>query len=169
MKNIMYALSIILTLVACNKQKKIKIDTKIELPAATQTGANTSGCTINGINYAAYGSEKGAYPGPSFSGPNSVYNLWGAKEIETYFSDRYLRISIDENPIVGDNSAKFNSEMKVQGQVQYYYLTKSRPHTLIVSKYGNGIIACNYDFWVKNYREPFDEIHIADGRFDLKY
>lgn len=59
MKKLILLLTIILTLFSCNKDDNKSQNPIDQLPPATQTGANTAGCLVNGEAFLPKGTSLG--------------------------------------------------------------------------------------------------------------
>jgi len=159
-----------------------------ELPPATQSGANTFGCKINGVNWVANGSNDSFYPNatncwiyvnrsildtipPQYQLSISAYNLNGSS----------FELQIGQEPFIGTYNLNTNTSPKnpLLYKSNYgIYLNQSIGFTtdslnhygyIKISKYDkiNFILSGEFQFdAIDNLTK--EVIHITEGRFDLR-
>jgi hypothetical protein len=175
--NILYMLlfALISTFANCKKNNTPPED---QLPPATQTGANTFGCLVNGVVLTNIG----------YDGNNSNYRLFvdptfqnGSFQIRVYSfkNSKYEKININSNDInnegtfdvIGNNGPLFVDYNNENGSCNFNqsstcYL-KGR---LKITRYDilNGIFSGTFQFNMKDPNFSCDTIRITDGRFDKK-
>ena len=169
-------LSASLIFIACSKE----VD---ELPPATQTGANTFGAKINGVNWAP--AKFGIVPSSNlleafYSGPNSVIIKAGnfsASPTETVFE---LQISgLDSTGVY-----HLNKDVTRPSAESYAYYVKrkitpedewitSDEHTgtVIITRFDRNekIISGTFELTAGSLYNPGEFITVTEGRFDVKF
>ena len=162
---------------ACKKNKN-NTEPADQLPPATQTGANTFGCLVNGVTFINKGND----------GNYSNYRLFvdptfqnGAFQIRVYklLNSKYERININSNDIhstgtfnvTGNNGTLFIDYSNDNGTCNFNqsancYLKGS----LNITRYdiSNGIFSGTFQFNIKDPNFNCDTIRITEGRFDKK-
>lgn len=164
------------TTLSCKKESPNK-----QLPAITQSGANTFGCFVNGKAYIPYGYNGTGTPNPRTQfdiGLNglpyfgivamqlnknheseglvqvSFRNLIG---IGNYNVPNDFNFSVGWNKIIGRNCGMITFDSTIQkwggGTITKYDLT-------------NGIISGTFNFKYKTL--TCDTVYVTDGRFDYK-
>jgi Family of unknown function (DUF6252) len=170
-------LAVTLSASKCKKTSPTQLE---QLPPATQTGANTFGCLLNGVAFTPGGG--GLLDqilivqfDPTFQGGRLSIK---AKRI--FNSTEYITMSIGGDSIL--LSGTFNLGYKTKYKVYYFdsrklcdVLTYSTPAPSIVTgkleiikfDYNSRIISGIFDF---NISMPnCDSIKATDGRFDVKF
>lgn len=153
--------------------------TQNTLPPATQTGANTAGCYVNGIlllpkngSQAIGGSPKYGLKANSFSGGYYFY-------IQDYTQNRYLFIYLPDISM-GVGVYKINQSNGIdtpagssdQNQMYLQYGGKeyiSSPNCGIfnLTKYAAPIISATFSATLYNKANPSETIQITEGRLDI--
>lgn len=178
MRNLLLILLTTFTLSCCNKDDDNKPKTELEkLPPATQTGAQTFGCLIDGKAFvppkfginaprAFYQFVGGAYTlsfGGSTSGtPNLKSVLIGAIDVPAIVTSSY-QLKFEE-------SGNFHSEYLIGGGTIFSGgTTNVNPGILIITRFdpSNFIISGTFEFTVLD--DNGNEIKITNGRFDMQY
>jgi len=167
-------LAALLTLSQCKKDNADPLD---KLPPATQTGANTFGCLINGQAW----TPKGYNGAPNYSvsydpsyrnGTLNVsayrYTGTGANDFQTvgFFSDSLRSIGSYPLTIVGHQEAVFIDLVtgcRFQSRDNHY-----RRGTLTITRLDlqAGVISGTFAFTL--YKPGCDSIRVTNGRFDKK-
>ena len=162
---------------ACKKDKT-NVEPADQLPLATQTGANTFGCLVNGELFINKGAD----------GNNSNYRLTvdpnfqnGSLQIRVYSlqNNKYKKININSNNInsvgtynvFGNGGPLFidfineNTQCSFNQNINCYLNGR-----LIVTRYDifNGIFSGSFEFKLKDPSYNCDTIRITEGRFDKK-
>jgi hypothetical protein len=174
----MLLLLTLLTLADCRKDDSPQ-DCPPDLPCATQTGANTFGCYIDGVPWVAKVEPNVLDP---TSHPFEVsydetgyggFNNNNVKIKARYHStEKYDFFSILFAPLINVGDIEFDSLAYTNFLFRYsqksYYLDRSFPHNLNISKLDTvkRVLSGSFYFTVIN---SDDTIKITDGRFDLKY
>jgi len=152
-----------LYLSACNK-----IYIEPNLPAETQTGANTFGCKVNGkkwIPKAWFVFNMGA------SWYNGSFRIWEVRYTNTPKVDQQISIRVES--VNGTGSYVLNKIHHVQFRNQLnscdYNTDSLNTGHLIITKLDtiNKIISGRFDFKVKQAGCP--DIEVSEGRFDYNY
>ncbi|MFD2718626.1 hypothetical protein ACFST9_07855 [Hymenobacter monticola] len=155
------------------------------LPPATQTGANTGGCLVDGERFIATGTSGTllSNPIPALSGGfynDSVYwlsmrcstprgiahvTLYAhAQTAGTYPFNRRVASVGGAMPRFGYGSVSFSNPYE-------YYVTDARHTGRLVLTYANknaGISAGTFEFAAVNVRDSTNSIKVTYGRFDSK-
>ncbi len=169
-----FFLVIICLAVACSK--KDICDNPIDcLPPATQTGAGTIGCLINGQPFSPGGSQ--------FSGPTQQANYNTDLEGELYFS--LIAINKKTNKAIGINISGMEINQGETYDLRYdeeisklviydsgfsiYETGYSHTGEITFFKFDdiNGIVSGT--FWFDAINEEGEVVEIREGRFDMKY
>ncbi len=171
-------------LAACSIFASCKKDKQQEdtLPPATQTGANTFGCYINGKLYVPKGFEQNR---PNFSmvvDPNFQNGNFG---ISTFNSQLKIRINFGSNDIksvgvfyINDTSKPLLIDVLNENENCYFnpsYICISSGNckvtgNLQITRYDltNSIFSGTFQFTLYNPSMGCDTIHLTKGRFDKK-
>jgi hypothetical protein len=185
MKNV-YLLSLLfLSAVICLspscKKHDDNIDPLSQLPPATQTGANTSGCLVNGQAYLTSGS--------TFGGPikqcnyiylNGGYNFFvegyakeSSKSTGLYIRTDSLAISEGQTFVFktwthGYASAGYDVAYSPSGY-DSYTTNNSVSGQLHITKFDQTKQIISGTFFFNAVNSKGDTVHVTDGRFDMKY
>ena len=143
-----------------------------ELPPATQTGANTFGCLINGEPWYNRG---GQFNDPDVSAGygNNFLSVYG-RAIDPFISDKYDRINITfHNPSVGNSSPipgwNLPFRLTYEDYVFYRLDTLSRiTQSLTRFDLDMQIASGTFAFTAIN-DELMDTLVVTDGRFDVEF
>lgn len=162
--------------IGCNNDDNEPDNPTDQLPPATQTGAQTFGCLINGepflpknfgqnrLNVFVQTINGNYYLGMISSSSDNQTIIVGATEVQDLKPGVYSLS--DEEP--GSFSASYkqvvNSTESINGKT-----TSESPGTITITKFDpvNFILSGNFEFKVKD--ENNNLIKITDGRFDLIY
>lgn len=177
MKNILVLALVALSLVGCKKD----VD---ELPAPTQTGANTFGAKVDGEFWVPQGF--GIVPTTPiiearYSGGNSVFinaRNFSSSPTETEFEIYLQNITGPGTILLNQNTANYPSQSASYG---YYVKRKIRPlfeyitsaqHTgrVEVTKFDteHHIISGTFEFQGADKTDPSQTVTVTEGRFDVK-
>jgi len=166
-------LAALLGLSQCKKKDPAPAD---QLPPATQTGANTFGCLVNGQAWTPSGndgtSNYSLYYDPSYR--NGTLNIGAyryansnsnSKQLITIYSDS-LR-SVGNYFLVKDGRQEAFFKDRATG-CEFLGGTYYRRGTLIITRLDlqSGIIAGTFSFTL--YKPGCDSIRVTQGRFDKK-
>ena len=184
MKNLfLTGLAIILFLPACKKK-----DPEASLPAATQMGANTGGCLINGQPFVATtsGGNLLSNPTPALFGGfafDSVYyvQLNGKLnnervEISLFIrSDHVGTYPLDKDtqyyPQATPKQVLNHATYRFANNQNEVYVTDAQHTGQVVLTYANvatGISAGTFEFTAASQADPTKTVTITNGRFDRK-
>ncbi len=174
-KSILYAfLALLPVFLSCKKNNKPK---EKQLPAATQIGANTFGCYVNGKLYTNSGYDS---PFPNFRlviDPGLDYNL----DVQTYnYRAANSRLGFSGFGIRGVGIYQINSNSTIY---PHYAQDANSNNCLFISDPSNykigflkitkydlsaGIISGEFEFTLFDSTIYCDTIKITQGRFDKK-
>ncbi|CAM4188620.1 hypothetical protein [Gillisia limnaea] len=163
-----------LSFVSCSKQDDC--DNPVDcLPPATQTGAGTIGCLINGEVFRPGGSQ---FPGPT---QRAVYNT--SVEGKYYFSltaknrstNKSIGILLRDQQIGEGETYFLISEGEFTNFAVYniniieFQTNNEFTGEITFSKFDdiNGIVSGT--FWFDGINEEGEIVEIREGRFDMKY
>nr|WP_315201185.1 hypothetical protein [uncultured Flavobacterium sp.] len=187
MKTTIATLISIAMLGACTSDKPA--DYNPQLPAITQTGANTFGCKINGVIMIPRDAKIEGVPGGTLpkgieysSNRNDLYNLdyeqIEAKDcLETNRGALFIKLYKVFNKeaslypianVIGGFSADWGDTTYIQ--VLYknaFYGSIENTGNVQITKYTKEIISGTFSCTLKNKNNPNDVIEITDGRFDF--
>lgn len=179
MKNLLFLLTVTLTLSCCNKNDDDQPPTNpIDLlPPATQTGAQTFGCLINGEVFipprfgnnaprAFYQFVDGGYTlsvyGSISGGPNLKSINIGAIDVPPISETNYQ--------LKSEESGNFIGKYNIGGGIVFQGITSDdMPGNLTITNFDedNFIISGIFEFIVLD--NDGNEINITNGRFDMNY
>lgn len=177
MKKLLILLLITFTLSCCNKDEDQPIAEIDKLPPATQTGAQTFGCLIDGKAFvppkfgtnapsAFYQFVGGSYTlsiyGSTDGGSNLKSILLGALDVPAITTTNY--------PLKSEENGNFLGKYLIGGGIAFSGITSnSNPGILTITRFDttNFIISGTFSFTVLNNNG--NEIKITDGRFDMQY
>ncbi len=165
-KLILFALSLQL-FVACNKDDDKPQNPIDQLPPATQTGANTFGCLINGEPFVVSNTsnQTAIYQG-------GVLQIGGSIDNSDMDVNIILRISesISINTIYSLTNITFNQSLFINnGNGCYYDFANTISGSVTITNFDqtNFIIAGTFNFSTET--NECENITITNGRFDLQY
>lgn len=177
MKNILALAFLALFLSSCKKD----ID---ELPAPTQTGANTFGAKVDGEFWVPQGF--GIVPTAPliearYSGNNSVFinaRNFASSPTETEFELYLQNVTGPGTILLNQNTSNYPNHRASYGyfvrrriRPLFEYITSAQ-HTgkVVVTHYDNekGIIAGTFEFRAADKTEPSETVTVTEGRFDVK-
>ena len=187
MKNLLLLLLTTFTLSCCHKNDDDQPISEIEkLPPATQTGANTAGCLVNGVAF---------LPKGYFTTGNLVCNYIDGKDFALDISERIMQgandnirsiVVISENQNLHDNVGVTyqlkenanNSNSKFGAYIinadappsPNYYSTNSTvigELKITYHNYRNEIISGT--FWFDSVNSNGQKVEVRNGRFDIHY
>ena len=169
---------------SCKKSNPAPVDPLSQLPPATQTGANTFGCLVNGQAFlpsSNFSSGQTPYQ-CNYIYTNGGYNFFvaGSNSDNTGGSITEIALSTTLLPISqGQTLTLQNYNTAGQACGEYAFITggillySTTPRVsgqLYISKLDpvNQIVSGTFSFKAVNSTKP-DTIHVTDGRFDMKY
>jgi hypothetical protein len=175
-------LLLLCSIVLCSSQCK-KNNTNVledQLPPATQTGANTFGCLVNGKVYVPSGYSGGTKPNPHFVyeiGLNGLPTLnMSADKIENTNYKGSIFLSIGNLNHLGTYNYPVDMNFSV-GWVDVIGTCGTIAFDTTIKKWGGGIITkldipnriISGTFSCKFKTLQCDTVFITDGRFDIKF
>ncbi len=167
------------------KCKKDSVNLIDRLPPATQTGANTFGCLVNGQVFL----PKGVLFGPPFITSSYVYltrpnatgnyfNVSGTKKnsntnesVSINLEDLNLvqgqKYILKNYPNVGEAFAQYYT-VDLKGNINSYITNSIFNGELYISKFeeAKGIISGN--FWFDAVNSKGEKVEVREGRFDVR-
>lgn len=192
MKNLLFLFTTVFTLTCCSKDDNKPTD---QLPSATQTGANTAGCYINGeLLIPKNGSQ--AIGGPPIYGlkvgagndfnlpiigddywqleiankkdPNSSGIILWIKNMQNGSGDYIVEQSNGELYTDGPDNNQIIAGVKINGVYKTYWSGASAGKITITRfDYANGIYSGTFNATLYNRDDPSEKIQVTDGRFDI--
>jgi hypothetical protein len=177
MKNLILTFAFLIVFIACDKDDN-KPKTELEkLPPATQTGAQTFGCLIDGKAFipAKFGSNA---PRAFYQFVGGSYTLGisagkgGGTELISVIIGALDILPISENTFAlkSEQSGNFLAKYLIGGGFDLNVTTTdNNPGTIIITNFdpANFIISGTFEFSVID--NSGNEIKITQGRFDLNY
>lgn len=179
MKNIIIIIILSLSLFLWGCKKEPITEPPQTLPEATQIGANTFGCKVNGKVVSAF-----TICEPT--GTGGIQN-WGNEFTESCcyikrlnWDSTNIRYSLHSNNLVIELRSKnnisvgdvlFDVEVRQgsnNGTYQYYYLENNIGNKLTLTKRTSNIHAGEFEFYAMNQIDSTDILHITEGRFDIR-
>ncbi|TAE41620.1 MAG: hypothetical protein EAY66_01310 [Sphingobacteriales bacterium] len=175
LKNILVLLcSLLLLSASCKKPSKNPID---NLPPATQTGANTFGCLVNGEVFLPKGSGFG---GPvlrcQYVFDNGFYTLYLSASNRAQDINKSIRLVIKDidlspNLYVLNNDSTSKGEYSTINNLLFtnsYKTTLNNTGNLRINYWnpGKGVLSGNFSFDAVN--SIGEKVEIREGRFDVK-
>ncbi len=176
-KLLLYSALLLLTQCSKCKNDPNPADPAGQLPPATQTGANTFGCLVDGKVWTPYGNNSYSNYTVSYD-PNyrkgtlnvSAYRYVdkGANDYQTigFFSDSLRRVGSYPLTILGHQEAVFIDNVtgcKFQSRDIYY-----RRGILTITRLDQQAGIVSGTFWFTLYKPGCDSVRVTNGRFDKK-
>ena len=173
MKNIILILITTFTLSCCNKEDDNPQNPIDQLPLATQTGANTFGCLINGEPFVVTNTslQTAIYQdgGLLIGGQKNINN--NLTQVSVFISETSIGEIISENNsyVLNSNSVP-KGEYYIENQNCFYFTSSNYTGSLMITKIDNINFIISGKFEFKSISENCaDIINITNGRFDLQY
>ncbi|TYB78046.1 hypothetical protein ES676_02185 [Bizionia saleffrena] len=174
MKKLFLLLTIITTFSCCNKNDDDQPTNPIDqLPPATQTGANTFGCLINGDAFIVSNTSNqvAIYQGGGLliGGQKDINNL--LSQINMFISESIIGEIISENNtyILNTNSVP-KGEYYTESQNCFYFTSNDYTGGLSITRFDNTNFIVSGTFEFKSKSDNCEGIiNITNGRFDLQY
>lgn len=178
MKKLILLLILTLSLSCCNKDDDTPKTELEKLPPATQTGAQTLGCLINGV----------AFVPPKFgaNAPSAFYQLInGTYTLSIYGATsggpnlKGINIGCLDMPLIQQTTYQLKEELvnnyfgeyNIGGGITFSgSSTTENPGTLTITRFDpiNFIISGTFSFKAKEIYTG-EIVEITDGRFDMQY
>ncbi len=163
----------------CNCNKSVT-SPENQLPPATQTGANTFGCLINGQAFLPGGNVGG------LTGLHPVYCSYGNNitigGLHNYISVQSVSLITDSLKIEEGQTYTLKENIPGEASAAYFfgedgigqnnYATNNSSNwsgQLIISKLDTINQFISGTFWFKAIDSNGDSVNVTDGRFDLRY
>ena len=159
---------ILLTTLMClwcaSSCKKNEVKVWTELPPATQTGANTIGCLVDGQLWAT-GKLMGSFKFPAMSATYLDHGTYVNLNFGAQGKEGLMGFIIN-NPKIGDNGAKVNWSFKFKPNCTSYteILSGIQITKMDLEK---GILSGLFAFDVPCSEDADRVLHITEGRFDM--
>ena len=174
-----------LLLTAGCKKEKSELE---KLPAATQSGANTAGCLVNGKVFVAtgWGSGMGKVPGINVAiAYDSIYWLnlnsehSGQRATISLFLNNLkatgiypLQVTTPILPTAGPEQCANYMAYVPDGYAGDTYVTNTRQMgqvTITAFDYNRHVVAGTFEFTAGNLTTPGKTIRVTNGRFDTRH
>ena len=173
MKNIILILITTFTLSCCNKEDDNPQNPIDQLPLATQTGANTFGCLINGEPFVVSNTsnQTAIYQdgGLLIGGQKSINN--NLTQVSIFISETSIGEIISENNsyVLNSNSVP-KGEYYIENQNCFYFTSSNYSGSITITKLDNINFIVSGTFEFKSISDNCEGIiDITNGRFDLQY
>ena len=157
----MFLVMFLLSGIGCTKEDDIN-----ELPPATQEGANTFGCKINGVVYKCSGYRGDTWAFIRFDGVSGYYvdgqfNINASISKNEIHKGRQIGISfncIENQPDIYREGIKYQLQSPMEG-----YDSKVE-----ITRFDKDVIAGTFQMKVQFDDDPDRTYEITEGRFDIK-
>ena len=183
MKNLLLLLLTTFAISCCNKGDDDQPKTELEkLPPATQTGANTAGCLVNGVAFL----PKGYFPtgnlfcfyqdGENFSLSIGERSLIGSNDVIKNINIASLNQNLHDNIGVvfplseyGLNSkyGTYNINAVSPPDPNYYSTNSTVTGELIITYYNFNPAIISGTFWFDAINSSGQKVEVRNGRFDV--
>lgn len=179
MKNIPYLLLCLLALLHPNCRKDQDQDCPPDLPCATQTGANTFGCYINGVPWVAkvepdvWAPTAHAIAATYDETSYLSYNNNFASVSGRYYGNTYSSLSFSFMPLKTEGDVILDSliyyRFRYRDSSTVYDIYPALNYDIDITKLdtNNRILSGRFRFDAKS--NAGEVIKITDGRFDVRY
>lgn len=179
MKNLILILLTAFTLSCCNKDDDNPIAEIDKLPPATQTGANTAGCLVNGIAFLPKGNFPGINPLLYQDGVNFVLFIGEEKDgkiksLGVFSGNQHLEVETIYN--LGQNNNDGNSKYGIYSidavtppNLNYYTTTNIYNGELKITHHDFSNRILSGTFWFDAVNSSGENIKVREGRFDRHY
>ena len=173
MKRILLLLLTTFTLSCCNNEDDKPQNPIDQLPPATQTGANTFGCLINGEPFVVSNTsnQTAIYQGGGLliGGQKSIDNNFS--QVSIFISETSIGEIISENNsyVLNSNSVP-KGEYYIENQNCFYFTSSNYSGSITITKLDNINFIVSGTFEFKSISDNCEGIiDITNGRFDLQY
>ena len=173
MKKTILLLLTTLTLSCCNKDDDKPTNPLSQLPPATQTGANTFGCLINGEPFVVSNTSQqtAIYQdgGLLIGGQKNINN--NPTQVSMFISEANIGEIIAENNLYVLNSNSVpKGEYYIENQNCFYFTSSNYTGAITITKLDNINFIVSGTFEFKSISDNCEGIiDITNGRFDLQY
>ncbi|HRZ31582.1 DUF6252 family protein [Flavobacterium sp.] len=173
MKKLILLLLTAFTLSCCNNDDDKPQNPIDQLPPATQTGANTFGCLINGEPFVVSNksNQTAIYQGGGLliGGQKSIDNNFS--QVSIFISETSIGEIISENNsyVLNSNSVP-KGEYYIENQNCFYFTSSNYSGSITITKLDNINFIVSGTFEFKSISDNCEGIiDITNGRFDLQY
>lgn len=173
MKKLILLLLTAFTLSCCNNDDDKPQNPIDQLPPATQTGANTFGCLINGEPFVVSNTsnQTAIYQGGGLliGGQKSIDNNFS--QVSIFISETSIGEIISENNsyVLNSNSVP-KGEYYIENQNCFYFTSSNYSGSITITKLDNINFIVSGTFEFKSISDNCEGIiDITNGRFDLQY
>jgi len=178
MKNIILAITVLLLFNCCNKKDDEPINPIDQLPPATQTGANTAGCLVDGKAFL----PKGFIAGGNlnlFYNDGLNFGLSIGEKINGTLKNINVT-SLNQNLMVGEiyslqtfeeNSkyGLFSIDVFAPPSPDFYQTTSTITGELIITYHDFDNAILSGTFWFDAINSKGEIVEVREGRFDMEY
>lgn len=187
MKNLLFLFLILqLTLFSCSKDDNKSQKPIDQLPPATQTGANTAGCLVNGEAFLPKGTSLGGPILSCFYQQNQYgYHLGLSIVNKTFDIDKVINVAANPSQLVEnttyslidikDNSVSYISnfgEYTIYSNVSSpisFETTNTVTGELKITKLDTQQRIISGTFWYDAINTNNEKVQVREGRFDMHY
>ncbi len=169
MKKFILLLALTLTLSCCNKDDNPPADPLSQLPPATQTGAGTFGCLVNGVPYVDNSGDFNCFyqlvNGEYYFGITASIN--NEEDLQIDIGSLKSQLLEGEIPLLEREDGKFYAFLSFDCICPQGKTNSIKPGILNVTKFDNqnNIISGTFEFVVVN-PSTGKTYNITNGRFD---
>jgi hypothetical protein len=145
----------------------------VSLPAATQSGANTGGFALDGVNHRADSSVKSwnSNVNAYYYYPISIEHApWDYSHMQIKLGCSSGWVLVLTTTFVGTIGPSFFGATltnTAENPDASYTIVSSRPSSLIFTNTTGLVRAGSFDFFISNDKDTTDQKHVTDGRFDI--
>ena len=174
MKQLLIVLTLILTLSCCKDDDVTPINPIDQLPPATQTGANTFGCLLDGKAFLPDGRHLSLDCIYQFVDGGYHFALQGNRRDEL---SHKITIALGTNKLEIEQGETYNLFENIDGNangvyaysINISYTTQIHTGKLTITKLDqiNQIVSGTFWYDIKDYNDVVH--HIREGRFDMHY
>ena len=177
MKNLLFLFVTLFTLTCCDKDNdkpKTPID---QLPPATQIGANTAGCLVNGEAFLP--NNKSVKPLTCDYIDGKDFRLGISKKVNNIYynigiSINNTQLEIEKNyslKAYGANSkfAEYVINVNAYPDLGYFSTTNSVVGELKITNHNFDKATLSGTFWFDAVNSAGEKVQVREGRFDMEY
>ncbi len=179
MKNIFFAIVCFAFISSCGRGSGDSTPPEA-LPPATQTGANTAGCLINGNLLLPKNGSQAIGGSPQFGLKASFVYDYFYMDLKNYDSGVYLYLYVDNvnnngigaytinqsDGIASPNGINNNTQVYVESGGKIF-ISGNNAGVVNITRYNFPIISGNFSATLYNKYNALETIEITDGRFDI--
>lgn len=179
----LFLLIVVFTLLGCKKDDDQHTNPVNQLPPATQTGANTAGCLVNGEPFIPKGYITGGNLPRYYDGENFSLGLI-KKESNSIGRSIHIILEEMEQQLSVGSSIILNTKLESPPPIQvglYEIGAPSPPHPefyetndtitgeLIITNHDFDNAILSGTFWFDAVNSEGEIVEVREGRFDVKY